>query len=308
MLRICAASPRGRQLLQSNPNLLWFISPHLLFLSGGSPQKIHDLLGLKKRNLLEMACGRNDSWLPAMLEKVQVQDASQEECLQVRRDLMSLFTARDTADMYRNPPADFQEAPADITSLQHIKKISPYLLGLAAWWGNFLNTPIIRSILCSGLPCERMENLMSRQAALVGAVCIEQDIPASSEEISAAWQHWKPLFLIYERWEKRHEELPLPPIPGENWIEPITTADGLQREGKEMHHCVASYLPSIIKRKTYIYKVMQPRRATLEIVYDETEKLWKIQKLKGNYNQEVHSDVHFRVEDWLRENQAVVQA
>ena len=58
---------------------------------------------------------------------------------------------------------------------------------------------------------------------------------------------------------------PEPPIPGTDEIVPITAYDELLAEGKAMHNCVVSYAERIMEGKCYIYQVLKPERATLEI-------------------------------------------
>jgi PcfJ-like protein len=62
---------------------------------------------------------------------------------------------------------------------------------------------------------------------------------------------------------------PKEPITGNENIVPITDAAKLYDESLEMHHCVSSYLDSIMKEQCYIYSVTQPQRATLEIRFDK---------------------------------------
>ncbi len=58
---------------------------------------------------------------------------------------------------------------------------------------------------------------------------------------------------------------PAAPIAGTEKIIPITNSKELLREGRKQHHCVASYHHDIVARQSYIYKVVEPERATLEI-------------------------------------------
>lgn len=57
----------------------------------------------------------------------------------------------------------------------------------------------------------------------------------------------------------------VPPISGNQDIIPIRNSVELRNEGKIQKHCVASYHQEILKKTCYIYKVLQPERATLEL-------------------------------------------
>ena len=68
--------------------------------------------------------------------------------------------------------------------------------------------------------------------------------------------------------DKTWEDLPLveyckPPINGTSFIVPITNNHDLHWEGREQSHCVASYHSQIFQEEYYVYKILQPERATL---------------------------------------------
>jgi hypothetical protein len=58
---------------------------------------------------------------------------------------------------------------------------------------------------------------------------------------------------------------PEPPIPGNLKIQPIRNEGELLLEGRLMHHCVGGYSSKIYNGQSYIYRVLKPQRATLEI-------------------------------------------
>ena len=59
------------------------------------------------------------------------------------------------------------------------------------------------------------------------------------------------------------KSLPRPPIPeGEN-IEPVDSQMDLIQEGKEMHHCIASHLRSVVDGKFAVYRMTAPERLTI---------------------------------------------
>ena len=86
-------------------------------------------------------------------------------------------------------------------------------------------------------------------------------------------------------------------IPGNADIEPILNEEMLCVEGLTMHHCVASYAEAVRNRRRYIYKVLKPARATLELIADR--KGWTVGQIKGYCNADVGSDVIEAVRDWL---------
>ncbi len=70
------------------------------------------------------------------------------------------------------------------------------------------------------------------------------------------------------RWRKEHnlpERFRDPPFAGTEHIIPLTTPDELIREGYLQRNCAAEYILPVFLGGKYIYRVMQPVRATLEI-------------------------------------------
>ena len=63
---------------------------------------------------------------------------------------------------------------------------------------------------------------------------------------------------------------PSPPLPGNEHIIPLTTPEQLELEGRLQRNCVGSYAPRVRARQTYIYRVLEPERATLSIVRSAT--------------------------------------
>lgn len=57
-----------------------------------------------------------------------------------------------------------------------------------------------------------------------------------------------------------------PPLPGDAFIRPIRDPETLRAEGRSLSHCVASYINDVLSGRCYIYQVLSPERATLEII------------------------------------------
>jgi hypothetical protein len=93
---------------------------------------------------------------------------------------------------------------------------------------------------------------------------------------------------------------PPPPVPGNADIQPLTSAAMLREEGQTMRHCVGDgeYAGAVRKGKCYIYKVLRPVRATLEIRPISLEQ-WEAHQIKGYSNAEVSPDTVQAVRAWL---------
>jgi len=81
---------------------------------------------------------------------------------------------------------------------------------------------------------------------------------------------------LHDRWVERlnrqpgfvavgRRSFPAPPIPGNDVIQPLRSEKELMEEGRLMGHCVASYAGEVRFGRRYIYRVLSPERATLEI-------------------------------------------
>jgi len=81
---------------------------------------------------------------------------------------------------------------------------------------------------------------------------------------------------LHDRWVERlngrpgfvaagRRPFPPPPLPGNGVIQPLRSEEELVEEGRLMGHCVASYAGEVRSGRSYIYRVLSPERATLEI-------------------------------------------
>ncbi len=100
---------------------------------------------------------------------------------------------------------------------------------------------------------------------------------------------------------RTRDVFPPPPFPGlkDGSITPITSASDLDKEGMAMHHCVAAYAPLVQTGSLYIYRVLRPQRATVELHMDGRE--WQLGQVKGRDNREVSQATRQMVGEWLAE-------
>jgi len=92
--------------------------------------------------------------------------------------------------------------------------------------------------------------------------------------------------------------LPAPPLPGTEHILPLTTTADLRVEGKSQHNCVGSYVPSVRKGRIYVYRILQPERATLSI-RPGFGGAWFISELKCACNRDTSKATRVAVLEWL---------
>lgn len=97
--------------------------------------------------------------------------------------------------------------------------------------------------------------------------------------------------------------LPPPPFPGvDGKIEPLETCRELMIEGREQHHCVASYADEVRCGHVYIYRMLKPERATLAIISRRGS--WWLDDIRGCCNANVQPESLNTVMEWLRSHQS----
>lgn len=92
---------------------------------------------------------------------------------------------------------------------------------------------------------------------------------------------------------------PPPPLPGRADIVPVTTAEELLAEGREMSHCVGSYADDIMAGRCYIYRVLRPQRATLQLVLGEGGPRMGMLRLAHNHHPSEETEAAVR--RWIEE-------
>lgn len=86
---------------------------------------------------------------------------------------------------------------------------------------------------------------------------------------------------------------PGPPYAGTSAIQPLTTPEELIQEGQHMQHCVASYAWDIAQGTEYIYRVIDPVRATLSIYTQD--QAWRPGQLLRAANKDVPKETKQQV-------------
>ena len=102
-----------------------------------------------------------------------------------------------------------------------------------------------------------------------------------------------------ERLAQPPPPFPPPPLPGTEFIIPLTTSEQLHEEGREQKNCAGTFSDKVRSKDCYLYRVMQPERATLSIAKG-SDGNWHIRQLKIKANQEATFETISAVETWLR--------
>ena len=94
------------------------------------------------------------------------------------------------------------------------------------------------------------------------------------------------------------KSLPRPPIPAGENIEPVDSQMDLIQEGKEMHHCIASHLRSVVDGKFAVYRMMAPERLTIEVLVMGDGQCF-LKEVRGKYNKLPSQQSMEIVERWF---------
>lgn len=90
---------------------------------------------------------------------------------------------------------------------------------------------------------------------------------------------------------------PKPPLPGTQDIVPLTSAKQLREESDEQHHCVWMYADQVRKGGYFVYRILEPERATLSIYRGPNG--WQKGELKAAHNRRVSSITVRVIDQWL---------
>ena len=97
--------------------------------------------------------------------------------------------------------------------------------------------------------------------------------------------------------------IPPPPFAGTDVIVPLDSAIEIAAEGRQMHHCVFSYVPQVADGQVYLYRVLGPERATFSL--RRTHDGWGIGQIRGPTNARVRAETVECVHQWLTAQQGV---
>jgi hypothetical protein len=102
--------------------------------------------------------------------------------------------------------------------------------------------------------------------------------------------------------QKNGGKFPTPPLPGNDIIVPINSLKDLIQEGEEMDNCVGSYIGKIASGHSFIYRVLEPERATLEIIRELSVNSYMVAQLKLQSNEEPSDGTWNVVRKWMEAN------
>jgi hypothetical protein len=286
LLRLDADS---RDLARSNAVLAYLAAQRL----AGDLERINSARPgrLKQREVLGLLGLPETSALVKLLRKIQPQSVTGENW----RRLVEALRSAD-GEIHRR--------------LAHLGEVNTGVLailldpGLAAASGNRLLEEVA---------ADKRENYRARVARMLSEVLIMQEelqrrrAVRQFRDLDHLRRLHEVLAVDYRRLMARMREarqysrvnFRRPPVPGvKGKIVPLQSPEQLIEEGEAQGNCVASYAASVAAGGTFIYRVLEPERATLSVVR-EADGSWSIGELKARYNADVQPATLRSVDGWL---------
>jgi len=128
----------------------------------------------------------------------------------------------------------------------------------------------------------------------------------SSQDLQRTHNQWLVRFIDnakdkgVEGFKERYGDavFPEPPLKGTETIVPVCTIEALYAEGAAMHNCVGVYATRVMEGRSYIYSVLSPQRATLELAIHGKNVF--IQQLLLESNKPPAIETKNAVEEWVK--------
>lgn len=256
LLSLFARCPGALDLSRSNPALCYMLASNWVFHDPAVTRPMRaarSLVRKKQRRILDWLGFPATESTRHFLQKINPKDVSIPRLLNLRRVML--------------------EKPEIFQWLTHARSLNRNVLDAAT---NSFFEPYLTSRLFN----EFVERSASRRRRtdeyrlLRDTAALQRRLPDSPTRghFSSLRQlrayHDELTLLDQQRWaneEREADAFPPPPFPGTEAIRPLTDSAALYREGIEMQHCVGSYAYRVMAGYCYIYQVLAPIRATLEI-------------------------------------------
>lgn len=297
LLQLCSASGRAVQLLHSIPNFLWFIAPPLIQATAGDQRQIHALLGKPRKALLEEFYGPVSGTMLKLLQKLPVPGLPS---LDQRALLLGALTDENC-----------------LSVLRHKKECDWETVLLMVQHNDILHYPFVRRLFLDTRSHTEILHILPKVVSTYkDTVRLGRRLGfENAKERVLACSTWHLLQVLHDRWtarlnsslqrlaqEQLDEPLSSPPIPGTSTIQPLNTERELLEEGAAMKHCVGAYADAVRSGGVFIYRVLEPERATLEIRLSASD-TWSLAQVRSYCNRAVGGETIMAIQHWLLEMQ-----
>lgn len=281
---------RAAQLFESAPILTWLLVGRQQILNWPD-EHVASILREPRTKILSAICGLGYRSALNWLQKVELVNGDFDE--------FSLLINGLRAELHRSPWAQAKRIPA-------------HWISAALEHSDLQSAPAFKTY-CSRSTSEGDEFVEQlRQVARFwkDALRVAEMLEIRDAEVALnRSRDFAAVRRLHDRWTDRLNQrqarvingptlFPPPPIQGTELIHPITSLEDLQAEGRLMHHCITAYQPKIMARKCYIYRLLKPERATIELEIDGHR--ISVGQISLAYNAQPTEATKTTVIDWLK--------
>jgi hypothetical protein len=293
LLRFLRLVPESMELFCDNPNLMWMLA-HAVYNKRISEKEAMEYLTGPRRLIARAICGLNSNAVVNFFSRLVI-PCNDNTAASVLEKLAGNLAVR-------RKVARFDQFP--LAHVDEIKKIDTIIDCL------FYRKEIIPIAISH--PRKRLLNEVKEiwyDCLQIGRALHIQQLTV--KHAIQACPTMAALNALHNRWTERLNEqnikaaqsdedvlFPSPPINGNDDIQPIASLYELRKEGVTMHHCVASYAKRVLNGQSYIYRVLKPERATLEL--QNRGNYWILGQLRCIINKQPAEETKSKVVEWMR--------
>lgn len=320
MLRWLACYPEARDLFNSNPKLLWLLAT-AIFDSNVDEDELPHLLRKKQVEILGRIFKPPSPSALRFLQKVELVDGDLIEARTIIRALKKPIIQRIVAHLqsvsitllrtlYDNPDLAIPSVARFLTEAFRNPGCNPRMLSLHI-------SDTIRDIrrMAEVLGIHNPDVIITRCRSLEGLNRLHDRwvdrVNRHQGLLLEAGQGVWPEDLDLPDWfEQQRAELerhadkdwifPNPPFPDSKEIKAVRSISELVAEGRLQRNCVASYASAIVNGEVFVYKVLSPHRATLELI--KRKNGWEPGQLKLSCNRVPGPEVEKCVGKWIKQH------
>ena len=257
LLRWIETNGQAAELFDNAANLLWLLLGRQRMV-GWPDSHVASLLALPRNRILGAISGVNQPAAVRWLSRVELSVTNQATvALLIDALRAEVFRSRWAAEP--NVPLHWIEAAVQHLAMHNTPAFSDFCLGNPSSSLQFLST--VRE-------AGRFFNDALRVADAIG-------IDDAAVALGRC-RDFSAIRRLHDRWMDRlnrhsaqlvtgETHFPAPPVEANGKIFPIETLEDLRAEGRLMHHCVAVYEGAVAQGESYIYRMIAPERATIEL-------------------------------------------
>lgn len=289
-IKSCAESHRAQQMLLSNKALFWVVLDRINSESCYSKKTLDSLFGAKRRQLTELTLNSEKQRTVKFLEKIVTLTGEQNEL-----DLIKRSASNDET----------------ISKFKHWEKVPVQALYIDERFPKLSSSRIVwnwckkdyRRMADFTRQLNALERLFEDTVEMGNRLNIK-----NARNMLMQCEDESKLQLLHDHWvsltvrsnTKFHPDIIFDDTDLKTpiWLEQIVSANQLIEEGKEMEHCIGTYVNKAVTGKSLIFRVRLGERATLELKRRGSK--LEIVEIKKHKNQNVSKQTRDTIQKWLR--------